>query len=452
MDSTLTLHRLTFAFAVNFHYLFPQLTMGLALLVVILKTVAIRRGSAAHDNAAQFWARIFGIAFAVGVVTGIPMEFLFGTSWSRFSRTAGPVIGQTLAMEGVFSFFLESTCLGLFLYGAKRLSPRLHWAVSIVLCASTWLSGFFITATNAWMQHPVGSTLLPDGTFALGSLSALLTNPWLFWQYPHTMLGSVVTATTVMASIGAFYLLGRRHESYGELFLRVAVPVGFVAAVAMAFPTGDGQGKMLARHQPVALAAMEGLFRTSEGAPLALIGQPDMELLRLDNPIEVPRALSFLTYGRWLAEVKGLDGFPREDWPDNVPLLYYTYHIMVGLGTIFMAVMGMAVLQLWRGRLRESRPVLWMLLLLLPFPFIANNAGWMTAELGRQPWLVYGLFRTAEGSSTNVSTGNALFVLLGFMGMYAVLGILSLFLATREIERGPGPEPAASHGAPPQVA
>ncbi len=443
MDSTLTLHRLTFAFTVNFHYLFPQLTMGLALLIVILKTVAIRRGSAAHDRAAHFWARIFGVTFAVGVVTGIPMEFLFGTNWARFSRAAGAVIGQLLAMEGVFAFFLESTFLGLFLYGKRRLSPKVHWVVSILLWIGTWLSGFFITAANAWMQHPVGSSLLPDGTFALDSVGDLLTNPWLFWQYLHTMLGSVVTATTVMASIGAFYLLRRQHEDHGKLFLRTAVPVGLVAATAMAFPTGDGQGKMLAKHQPVALAAMEGLFRTAEGAPLALIGQPDMERLQLDNPIEVPRALSFLTYSRWQAEVKGLDAFPREDWPENIPLLYYAYHIMVGLGTIFIAVMAIAALQLWRGRLSESKIALWLLLLLLPFPFIANNAGWITAELGRQPWLVYGLFRTAAGSSTNVSTGNGLFVLLGFMGMYTVLGILYLFLAAREIEHGPEPDAAA---------
>jgi cytochrome d ubiquinol oxidase subunit I len=440
-DPALGLHRLTFAFTINYHYLFPQLTMGLAFFIVVLKTLALRHPEAHYDRAARFWARIFGISFAMGVVTGIPMEFQFGTHWARFSAATGGVIGQLLAMEGVFAFFLESSLLGVFLYGARQLSPRGHWAVAVLLWLGTWLSAFFITATNAWMQHPVGFTRDADGTFQLESLGALLTNPWLPWQYLHTQSGSLVTASFVLAGLGAFYLLRRQHERYARSFVSLGVRVGLVAAVAMAFPTGDGQGKNVAIHQPATLAAMEGLFETRQGAPMVLIGQPDMERLRLDNPIEVPRVLSFLTWNRWRAEVKGLDAFPRDEWPDNVPLLYYSYHIMVGLGTIFIAIMAAAALQLWRGRLFASRPLLWVLMLATPFPFIANNMGWNTAELGRQPWLVYGLMRTAEGSSPNVSSGNALFVLLGFMGMYALLGLLYLFLVSREVEHGPGPEP-----------
>jgi cytochrome d ubiquinol oxidase subunit I len=249
-----------------------------------------------------------------------------------------------------------------------------------------------------------------------------------------------------MASVGAFYLLAGRAERFGRTVLRLAVPGGLAAAVAMAFPTGDGQGKNVARYQPVTLAAMEGLFETKQGAALALVGQPDMERLRLDNPIEVPRLLSFLTYNRWKAEVKGLDAFPRETWPQNVPLLYYGYHIMVGLGTIFIGVLGLSALLLWKDRLFAMRPALWLLMLMLPFPYIANTTGWMTAELGRQPWLVYGVLRTAAGVSPNVSAGNGLFVLLGFLGMYALLGILALFLLAREIEHGPEPTEAAEGG------
>jgi cytochrome d ubiquinol oxidase subunit I len=204
------------------------------------------------------------------------------------------------------------------------------------------------------------------------------------------------------------------------------------------FPTGDGQGKMIAHNQPVTLAAMEGLFETQQGAPLAILGQPDTEKRRLDNPLLLPRVLSFITYQRWSAEVKGLDQFPRADWPDNVPLLFYSFHIMVGLGTMFIALMALAGLALWRGKLFSTRPLLWALLLAVPFPYIANTAGWMTAELGRQPWLIYGLMRTAEGSSPGVSAGNTLFTLIGFMGMYTVLSILFLFLVRREFEHGPG--------------
>jgi len=194
---------------------------------------------------------------------------------------------------------------------------------------------------------------------------------------------------------------------------------------------------MIARHQPVTLAAMEGLFETAEGAPIALVGQPDMTRLRLDNPIHVPRALSFITHRRWTAEVRGLDAFPRDQWPDNIPLLYYCFHIMVGLGTIFLAVTTLAAWKLWRVRLYTWRPMLWVLLLALPFPFIANTAGWITAEVGRQPWVIYGLMRTADGASMNVSAGNTLFTLIGFMGLYAVLSILFLFLVCREIDHGP---------------
>jgi cytochrome d ubiquinol oxidase subunit I len=436
MDA-LTLHRLHFAFTITFHYLFPQLTMGLALLILVLKTMALRTGNEHYHHAARFWAKIFAVNFAMGVVTGIPMEFQFGTNWSRFSRAAGGVIGQTLAMEGVFSFFLESSFLGVFLFGEKRLSPKAHWFAAFLVFFGSWLSGFFIIATDAWMQHPTGYRIAPDGQIHLASFAALFTNPWLFWQYLHNMIGSVVTASFVMMSVGAFYLLSHKYETYGRTFVRVGVVAGTISAFLMAFPTGDGQGKNIAFHQPVTLAAMEGLFQTEKGAPLAIVGQPDLEKHRLDNPLIVPNALSFLTYQRWHAEVRGLDSFPKDRWPDNIPLLYYSYHIMVGLGTIFIAVMLLAATLLARGALYTSRPMLWTLMLALPFPYIATTAGWITAEVGRQPWLIYGILRTPDGSSARISAGNGLFTLIGFMGIYALLAILFLFLVMREIDHGP---------------
>jgi len=437
MDSALDWHRLHFAFTITFHYLFPQLTMGLALLIVVLKTMALRTGDEHYNHAARFWARIFAINFALGVVTGIPMEFQFGTSWARFSKVAGGVIGQTLAMEGVFSFFLESSFLGLFLFGEKRLGKAGHWMAAFLVFLGSWLSGYLIVATNAWMQHPTGYARVGKGDLVLAGYWALVLNPWALWQYAHTMLGSVVTASFVMASVGAFYLIAGRHSDYGRTFVRVGVISGLAACLLLLFPTGDGQGKMIARHQPATLAAMEGLFETQQGAPIAILGQPDTEKRRLDNPFLIPRLLSFITYQRWSAEVKGLDRFPRDEWPDNVPLLYYSFHIMVGLGTIFIALMALAAFALWRGRLYDAKPLLWALMLAAPFPYIANTAGWLTSELGRQPWLIYGLMRTSEGSSRAVSAGNTLFTLIGFMGLYAALGILFLFLIEREIEHGP---------------
>jgi len=436
MDA-LTVHRLHFAFTVTFHYIFPQLTMGLALLLVVLKTMALRTGNEHYNRAARFWARIFAINFAMGVVTGIPMEFQFGTNWSRFSKAAGGVIGQTLAMEGVFSFFLESSFLGLFLFGEKRLGPKAHWFAGFLVFLGSWLSGFFIIATDAWMQHPTGYSLGPNGEIMLSSFWGLVLNPWVFWQYTHNMTGAVVTASFAMAAVGAFYLLVKRQEEYGRTFVRIGVIAGILATILMLFPTGDGQGKNIAFHQGPTLAAMEGLFSTENGAPMAIIGQPDVNKRRLDNPLIVPRALSFLTYRRWHAQVRGLDAFPPDQWPDNIPLVYFSYHIMVGLGTIFIAVMALAALQLWRGKLFQERKFLWLLLLAAPFPYIANTAGWITAEAGRQPWLIYGLLRTPAGVSAQVSVGNALFTLIGFMGMYAVLAILFMLLVYREIDHGP---------------
>jgi cytochrome d ubiquinol oxidase subunit I len=251
------------------------------------------------------------------------------------------------------------------------------------------------------------------------------------------MTGAVITGSAVMASIGAFYLLESRHVEHGRIFVRLGVLVGFIASVLMLFPTGDGQGKMIALHQPVTLAAMEGVFETQNGAPMAVIGQPDTERRRLDNPIEIPRMLSFLTYKRWSAQVKGLNAFPREDWPDNMPLLFYCFHIMIGLGTIFIAILGVEALLLWRNVIWNSRAALWILMMFLPFPFIANTAGWITAEVGRQPWLIYGVMRTEQGTAPHLSAGNVLFTLLGFMGIYTVISVLFLYVVYREIERGP---------------
>jgi cytochrome d ubiquinol oxidase subunit I len=438
------IHRLHFAFTITFHYLFPQLTMGLGLLIVVLKTVALRTGSPQWDRAARFWGRIFAINFVFGVVTGIPMEFEFGTNWARFSRLSGGVIGQPLAMEGVFSFFLESAFLGLFLYGEKRISKRMHWFSAVMVWLGSWISGFFIIVTDAWMQHPVAYSRLPNGQFEVLSFWQLLLNPWGLLQYAHNMTGAVVTGSFVMAAVGAFYLLDNRHTGYGRIFLKVGVIAGLISSIVIIFPTGDLHGKYVARNQPAAIAAMEGLFHTETGAGIVLMGQPNEETQQIDNPIVVNDLLSFLIYGTTKAEVKGLDQFPRDQWPTALPLLFYAYHIMAGLGTWFVLLMVIAAFLLWRGRLAATRIVLWALLLSFPLPYIANTAGWMTAELGRQPWLIYGIMRTSEGYSNTVSAGNGLFTLLGFMGLYALLGLLFTVLIYREISVGPEPVAAAS--------
>jgi len=446
--TALLLDRIHFGFTVTYHYLFPQLTMGLGLLIVILKTIALRTGNARYNEAARFWARIFTVNFLVGVVTGIPMEFQFGTNWSQFARWSGGVIGQPLAMEGVFSFFLESAFLGLFLFGEKRLSAWGHWASALMVFIGSWISGFFIIVTNAWMQHPVAYRILPDGVYEVTSFWGLLTNPWALLQYAHNMSGAVITASFVMCAAGAFYLMENRFPEDGKLFLRVGVIAGFISCVAQIFPTGDLHGRYMAKHQPAAVAGMEGLFHSQRGAGIVLMGQPNEEAQTIDNPLVVNDVLSFLIYGTTKAEVGGLDRVPRDQWPEPLPLLYYAYHIMAGLGTYFVLLMTIAAFSLWRGKLFETRWVLWPLMLSFPLPYIANTAGWMTAEIGRQPWIIYGLMRTSNGYSKYVSAGNSLFTLLGFMGTYTVLSILFLVLVYRILERGPSAAASAPKEAP----
>ncbi len=441
MDDALLMHRLHFAFTVTFHYLFPQLTMGLAPLIVILKTLYLRTGNPVYNRAARFWAQVFGINFVIGVVTGIPMEFQFGTNWSQFARVTGGVIGQPLVMEGVFSFFLESAFLGLFLYGENRLSRIGHWWAAFAVFAGSWLSGFFIIVTDAWMQYPVAFERSPDGSFQVTSFWGLLLNPWAILQYAHNMCGAVITGVFVMAAVGAYYLLEGKFLDEAQAFLRVSVTVGILACIVQIFPTGDLHGRFMAAHQAVTTAAMEGLFKTEAGAPIVLLGQPDAENQRIDNPLVANKVLSFLIYGTTTAQVKGLSEFPKRDWPTNIPLLYYGYHIMAGLGTIFVAVMAVGAFLLWRGNLYTTRSVLWIILLCAPLPYIANTAGWMTAEVGRQPWLVYGLMRTTDGYSKYVHAGNGLFTLLGFMGLYTLLAMVFLFLVGRVIAAGPLDEP-----------
>ncbi len=287
------------------------------------------------------------------------------------------------------------------------------------------------------MQHPVAYRILPNGSYEVTSFWELLTNPWALIQYAHNMSGAVITGSFVMCAVGAFYILENRFPESGKIFLRVGVIAGLISCIAQIFPTGDIHGRYMAKHQPASVAAMEGLFHTQRGAGIVLIGQPDEDKQTIDNPLVVNNVLSFLIYGTTRAEVQGLDKVPRDQWPEPLPLLYYAYHIMAGLGTYFALLMTVAGFFLWRGKLFATGWILWPLMLSFPLPYIANTAGWMTAEIGRQPWIVYGLIRTDQGYSKYVSAGNGLFTLLGFLGMYSMLSILFIVLVYRIISTGP---------------
>ena len=452
MSSYVLVDRLQFAFTVTFHYLFPILTMGLGLFIAYLKTVSylgrpdrrlppLRKDDserAVYESAARFWAKIFAVTFAVGVVTGIPLEFEFGTNWAVFSNYAGGVIGQTLALEGTFSFLLESAFLGIFLYGMERVGQRAHWFSALAIFVGSWLSGFFIVATDAWMQHPVGYAGTGKAVH-LTSFWSLITNPWLVWQYPHTMSGAALTGSFVVAALGAFYLLLGRHQGFARVCVKVGVVGALIFAVLQIFPTGDQQADNVYRDQPAAFASMEGVFQTARGAPLVIIGNPNTVTRRLESTIALPKLLSFLTSHHFTTRVTGLDDIPTKLWPSSVPLVYYSYHIMVGLGTLLALLAAIAVLMLWRRRLFSSKAALWALLIAFPFTYIANIAGWITAEVGRQPWVVYGLLKTSAAASPerSVPAGLGIFTLLGFLGLYALIAIIYVLLVARIIARGP---------------
>ncbi len=464
MSSHVTIDRIQFALLITFHYLFPLMTMGLGGFIAYMKTVSYfgradhrfrpfrKTGEerAVYESSSRFWMKIFALTFVFGVVTGIPMEFQFGTNWAAFSNFAGGVIGNTLAMEGMFAFFFESVFLGIFIAGRNYVSPRLHWFSAVAVFVGSWVSGFFIVATNAWMQHPVAFTKNADGV-TLDSIWGFFTNSWLGWQYAHVMGGAALTGSFILAAMGAFYLLNGRHQKFAKKSLKIGVIAAFVFSVLQLFPTGDRQAVNVSRHQPSTFAAMEGTFKTEGDAPLVIIGFPDVDERKIQSSVAIPDLLSFLTYRRWSAEVEGLNSIPKDEWPDSVPLVFYAYHIMIIVGTLLIAISGIAVLLLWRRKLFRSRPILWTLMLTFPFAFIANIAGWTTAETGRQPWTVFGLLRTADSASpeSSVPAGSGLFTLIGFAGLYLMLGILFVLLVVRIINQGPedvpeqGPLPEA---------
>jgi len=428
--------RVQFAFTVMFHYLFPILTMGLGFFIALFSTLHLCTGDRRYAGAARFWVKIFAINFALGIVTGIPLEFEFGTNWSRFSSFGGGVFGQALPLEGVYAFFLESGFLGLFLFGEGRVPRAMHWLSGIGVSLGSLLSGYFIVAADAWMQHPVGYETDAAGAIHLASFWAVLLNPFAGWEFAHTINGALLTAAFVIGGVGAFYLLSRRHQEFSRLAVKTAVIAGAIFSLTQLFPTGDSDSNNVVRFQPVKLAAMEGLFESERGAPLAIVGMPDTQNGRLIDPIYAPEFLSYLAYGDFKSRVNGLMRYPRDIWPP-VELTYYSYHIMVGLGTIFIAQMLLGLYLLCRRRLYTSRWFLWTLMLAFPFPYIANEAGWVVTEVGRQPWLVYGLLRTPEGASPNVAAGETIFTTLGFAGVYTLLGLLFVILVARIIQKGP---------------
>ena len=428
--SALTLARVQFAFTVMVHYLYPVLTMGLAVMLVIMASLRLRRPDPVHDRMLRFWTHIFGVAFAGGVATGVVMEFQFGTNWAGYSRFVGDIFGASLAAEALIAFFLESSFLGVLVFGGKRISPRMQWFASLMVALGATLSAFWIVAANSWQQTPAGFHLV-HGRAELTSFAAAVFNPSTGLRFVHAVLGSWVTAAVFVASVSAYYLLRGRNQDFARRSLRLALLFGFVAMAAEVV-VGDAHTRQMAHNQPEKFAAIEVLHRTQNGAPLAVVGQPLPEVL-------LPKLLSFMTYFNFNAKVTGLDAFPPNDRPP-VTATAMSFHAMLWLGLALGVVLALGMFLWWRGRLFESRRYLKVLCYCLPVPFVVNEVGWVTAEIGRQPWIVYHLLRTEEGPSRMVPTAHVAISLVMFAVIYLGLVALTVHVIGKQVKEGPGGE------------
>lgn len=454
MDAVL-LARAQFALTVMFHFLFPPITIGLALLITIIETLRWRTGNDLYRRMSDFWLKIFAVNFVVGVATGIVMEFEFGTNWASYSRFVGDIFGAPLAAEGVFAFFLESGFLGLLLFGRNRISSFVRWLAATMVWLGSTLSAFWIIVANSWMQTPAGFRLA-DGRAELTDFWAAVFNPSTLPRYTHTIASAWVCGSFLMAAISAWLFLRGRRTDVARASLKLGIIVALISTV-LVFATGDRHAKQVARTQPAKFAAMEGLYSTERGAPLILFALPPSQQGRRDAPeLMITNLTSFLAFGNFQAPVQGLNEFPQAHWPP-VAATFLSFHNMVIVGNLMLLLALAAAIQWWRKRLETSpvmlRAIFWGGLAL---PTIAIQLGWMAAEIGRQPWIVYGLMRTSEGVSKVVIAPEILTSIVLFGIIYLLLGAIWIFLLRREVMHGPEgiplPEPIVEEPRPLETA
>ncbi|HET9731668.1 MAG TPA: cytochrome ubiquinol oxidase subunit I [Acidimicrobiales bacterium] len=436
--STLDLARWQFAITIVYHFVFVPLTIGLAFLVAILQTAAYRTNRPEYDRAARFFGRLFLINFAMGVVTGIVQEFQFGMNWSSYSQFVGNIFGAPLAIEGLLAFFMESTFIGLWIFGRDRLSARLHLSCIWLVSVGTMLSALFILGANAWMQHPVGYRVDPATHQAvMTNFWAVMGNSTLWVSFFHTVLGAWLTAAVFMLGISAWHLARRSGGPTFARAARVAVVVSVISSLGVAF-SGHLQGQVMTKQQPMKMAAAEALYNTEKGADFSLLtignlsGQPLFQL-------RLPHMLSVLADNSWNGTVEGINQVQAQeaarygpgDYRPTLWITYWTFRIMVGAGFLLVGLAGWGLWLMRRGKLELDRWYHKAALWAIPLPFIANTTGWIFTEMGRQPWVVYGLLRTSNGVSPAVSTGEVAATLIGFVGIYTLLAIIDVVLMLR---------------------
>jgi cytochrome d ubiquinol oxidase subunit I len=439
MDQIL-LARIQFAFTVGFHFLFPPITIGLAWILVIFEYLGWRRDDETYVRLGRFFGKIFGLTFAVGVATGIVMEFEFGTNWSEYSKFVGDIFGAPLAAEGVFAFFLESGFLGLYLFGRQRISKRMHWCSILMVAVGATLSAFWIIVANSWQQTPAGYTIR-NGRAELTDFWAAVFNPSTIVRYAHTVDAALITGALFVAGISAYLILKGKEVELAKKSLKISLIFGLIVSLLELMPSGHEHARQVARTQPEKFAAQEGLYTSCSGAPLVLFAYPTDKPPTLHLPVEIPGLLSWMTFGDFDAPIKGLNEFP----PDEIPPLWLTFvsfHSMVILGLYFIALTAYGVFLLYRKKLYDRPKFLKLLLWSIPLPLAACQLGWIAAEVGRQPWIAYHLLRTSRGVSITVTSQEVLFSLIVFGVVYVLLGVLYVYLLVKKVRHGIEPLPA----------
>lgn len=439
----LFLSRIQFSLNICFHYLYPPISIGLGLMLVIMEGMYLKTRNLKYKEMTQFWIRIFALTFALGVATGLVQAFAFGTNWARYSRFVGDVFGSALASEGVFAFFLESGFLGILLFGWDRVGPKLHYFSTICVCLGAHFSAVWIIVANSWMQTPAGFRIVETSLGPRAEVSdfwQMVFNPSMLDRLFHVILGCWLTGVFFVLSVAAYYLLKNRHKEIATSMMRIGLCVSLVVLVLQLI-SGDSSARLIAKYQPAKLAAFEGVYKTVPATPVSVIGWVDKEEEKVHS-VTIPGALSLMTYRDLKTPVTGLDQIPRDEWP-NVPLVFQTYHIMV-LMWVLMFLIALFGFYYWKKRrLEEKRWLLWTMVFSVLFPHIAQQCGWISAEVGRQPWIVWKLLRTSEGVSTSIVPAQVLGSITMFLIIYILLFCLFLFLLDRKIKYGP--EEVRSH-------
>ncbi len=435
----LVLSRIQFAFTIMFHYLFPPLTIGLGIIMVGIEGMYLKTKDPQYEAMAKFWTKIFAINFAMGVATGIVMEFEFGTNWAAYSRYVGDVFGSALAAEGVFAFFLESGFLAVLVFGWDKVSPRMHFFSTVMVALGSIFSSIWIVVANSWMQTPAGYQIVGEGLTARAEITsfwAMVFNPSSVPRLLHVWVGALILGGFFVLSISAFYILKGKHLDFATKTFKVALVLA-TAGSLLALTTGHFQADNVARYQPAKLAAYEGHYQTGP-ATLYLFGLPSNEEQAVRYGVGLPGGLSFLVHWNFTEPVVGLTEFPADDWP-NVQVVFQTYHLMVALGMSFIGLTLLACFLWWRGLLFEQRWLLWIFVFAVVGPYLANELGWVSAEMGRQPWIVYGMLRTSQAVSESVTGGMVMSSIVMFGLIYLLLFAVWVYVLNSKIQHGPEP-------------